>query len=142
MYAVFEDGSHQYKVASGDLVRVDYREGDKGTRVEFARVLLHVDGTNVQVGKPTLDGVRIVGEVVDHPSIKTTTGKFRRRKNSRRIRGHRQHYVLVKVKHILLAGQSEPVEQPAATPTPATTPATETPATETPATTPTAPATT
>ncbi len=132
MYAVFEDGSHQYKVKSGDLVRVDYRGGNdgnglaRGERVEFGRVLLHVDGTNVQVGKPALDGVRVVTEVVEHPSEKVTIGKYRRRKNYRRVKGHRQHYTLVRVKHILLAGQSEPAPQPQ--PTPAPTPAPETPA--------------
>lgn len=135
MYAVFEDGSHQYKVKAGDLVRVDFRaDHTPGTRVEFSRILIQVDGTNVEIGKPTLDGVRIVTEVVDHPSIKLTIGKYRRRKNYRRVKGHRQHYTLVRVKHILRKGESEPVEQkPAETPveTPAATP------TPTPAVTPT-----
>lgn len=119
MYAVFEDGSHQYKVTGGDLVRVDYREGDKGTRVEFNRVLLRVDGTTIEIGKPVLDGARVIAEVVDHPSVKTVIGKYRRRKNYRRVKGHRQHFTLVRIKHILLAGQNEPVEQkPAETPAP------------------------
>jgi large subunit ribosomal protein L21 len=140
MYAVFEDGSHQYKVEAGALVQVDYREGDKGTRVEFSRVLLHADGGTVQIGQPALEGARVVAEVVDHPSVKTITGKYRRRKNYRRVKGHRQYYTLVKIKHILLKGQSEPVEQkpaeqPVATTTPTTTP------TPTPAVEPTTPAT-
>jgi large subunit ribosomal protein L21 len=119
MFAVFEDGSHQYKVKPGDLVQVDYRAGEKGARVEFNRVLLHVDGATADIGKPVLDGVRVVAEVVEHPSEKITIGKYRRRKNYRRVKGHRQHYTLVRVKHILLMGQSEPVEQkPAEQPTP------------------------
>lgn len=130
MYAVFEDGSHQYKVQGGDLVRVDYRAGDRGARVEFNRVLLQVDGTAVTIGTPELTGVRVIGEIVEHPSVKTTIGKYRRRKNYRRVKGHRQHYTLVKIKHILQAGQSEPVEQK---PEPQPAPVTETPVTETPA---------
>ena len=44
MYAVFEDGSRQYRVSEGDLVTVDYRDADKGTRLEFNRVLLFQNG--------------------------------------------------------------------------------------------------
>jgi len=119
MYAVFEDGSHQYKVKPGDLVRVDYRDGEKGARIEFGRVLLHVDGAAVEVGKPVVAGARVVAELVDHPSEKITIGKYRRRKNYRRVKGHRQHYALVRIKHILLAGQSEPAaeQKPAEQPT-------------------------
>jgi large subunit ribosomal protein L21 len=119
MYAIFEDGARQYRVSVGEVVKVDYRGGDdgegaaKGTAVEFPRVLLYRNGDNTQIGQPVVAGARIVGEVVDHPSIKTYIGKFRRRKNYRRLRGHRQFYTAVRVKHILLSGE-QPVEQPKA----------------------------
>lgn len=122
MYAVFEDGSRQYKVSQGALVKVDYRDIEVGTRVEFPRVLLYRDGDNMEIGQPAVDGMRIVGEVVDHPSTKYTIQKFRRRKNYRRRKGHRQYFTLVKVEHILLPGQEAPPpaekrapQQPAAT---------------------------
>src|SRR4051794_861701 len=114
MYAVFEDGSRQYRVSEGQTVTVDYRGGesggglDKGTQVTFARVLLYANGDDRRIGQPSVEGMRIVGEVVDHPSIKVMIQRFRRRKNVRRLRGHRQHYTAVRVKHILLPGQDIP----------------------------------
>jgi large subunit ribosomal protein L21 len=108
MYAIFEDGSRQYKVGEGDVVRVDHREVELGARLEFPRVLLVADGADVSLGRPMVTGARVVGDVVDHPSIKVMIQHFRRRKNYRRLKGHRQHYVAVKVKHILLAGQEAP----------------------------------
>lgn len=109
MYAIFEDGSRQYRVSEGDLVRVDYRDVEPGNQVEFDHVLLCQSGDSAEIGRPLLVGARIVGEVVDHPSIKTYIQKFRRRKNYRRFRGHRQPYTAVRVRHILQAGQEPPV---------------------------------
>src|SRR5262245_54547185 len=116
MYAVFEDGSRQYNVSVGQTVKVDWRDTDIGGQVEFKRVLLLADGTDVKVGQPTVEGVRVVGEVVDHPSTKLYIQHFRRRKNYRRLRGHRQHYTAVRIKHILLPGQEPPVTPPPAPP--------------------------
>ena len=113
MYAVFEDGSRQYRVAEGEVVKVDYRESEVGTRVEFPRVLLFKSGDDLRIGRPTVEGMRVVGEVVDHPSTKVMIQHFRRRKNYRRLRGHRQWYTAVRVKHILLPGQQPSAEKPA-----------------------------
>ena len=127
MYAVFEDGSRQYRVSEGDVVKVDYRAGDKGEGVEFGRVLLFADGNDTRIGQPLVDGMRILGEVVEHPTTKLYIQHFRRRKNSRRLRGHRQPYTNVRIRHILLPGQEPPVAPPPApateTPPPAQTPA-------------------
>src|SRR5438445_7215426 len=112
MYAVFEDGSRQYKVSEGDKVKVDYREVDPGARVEFDRVLLYAAGETLHIGQPTVDGARIVAEVVEHPSTKVYVQHFRRRKNYRRLRGHRQWYTAVKVSHILPAGAEAPPPAP------------------------------
>ncbi len=108
MYAVFEDGSRQYKVSEGDRVKVDYREVDPGARIEFNRVLLYAAGETLHIGQPTIDGARIVAEVVEHPSTKVYVQHFRRRKNYRRLRGHRQPYTKVQVRNIQLAGQEPP----------------------------------
>ena len=131
MYAVFEDGSRQYRVSEGDVVRVDFRDVAKGERVQFDRVLLLQNGDDTNIGRPTVEGVRVVGEVVEHPSVKLYIQHFRRRKNYRRLRGHRQYYTAVQVKHILLPGQEPPAPQPAPAPT-----------SETPASTSQPPATT
>jgi large subunit ribosomal protein L21 len=108
MYAVFEDGSRQYRVTEGDVVKVDYREAEVGSRLEFGHVLLYAGGADVLIGQPAVDGARVLAEVIDHVSIKTHIQKFRRRKNYRRHTGHRQYYVLVRVSNILLAGQETP----------------------------------
>jgi large subunit ribosomal protein L21 len=111
MYAVFEDGSRQYRVSEGDVVRLDYREAEIGTRLEFDRVLLYQDSSDVRIGRPVVEGARVVGEVVDHPSTKLYIQHFRRRKNYRRLRGHRQPYTSVRIRHILLPGMDVPAAE-------------------------------
>src|SRR5262249_37566623 len=64
MYAVFEDGSRQYRVSEGDVVKLDYRDVPIGTRFELNRVLLYQGGEGLQIGQPTLAGARILVEVV------------------------------------------------------------------------------
>lgn len=102
MYAVFEDGSRQYRVQEGDVVKLDWRDAEIGAKLEFARVLLGQSDAGTKIGQPTIDGARVVGEVVDHPSTKLYIQHFRRRKNYRRLRGHRQPYTSVKISQIVL----------------------------------------
>jgi large subunit ribosomal protein L21 len=108
MYVVFEDGSRQYRVQEGDVVKVDFRDVEIGQRVEFARVLLLQNGDDIRIGQPLIEGARVVGEVVDHPSTKLYIQHFRRRKNYRRLRGHRQPYTSVKISQILAPGLAAP----------------------------------
>jgi large subunit ribosomal protein L21 len=132
MYAVFVDGSRQYRVSEGEVVKVDYRDVERGGRVEFAHVLLYSNGDDLRIGQPVVEGVRVLADVVDHPSTKLYIQHFRKRKNYRRLRGHRQWYTAVKVRHILLPGQEPPppapkseapAQAPAGGQTPATSPA-------------------
>jgi large subunit ribosomal protein L21 len=123
MYAIIEDGSRQYRVSEGDVVKLDYREAEAGTRLELPRVLLYQGADGLKIGQPLLEGARVLGEVVDHPSTKLYIQHFRRRKNYRRLKGHRQWYTAVRIRNILLAGQ----EPPAAESQPAAPPASETP---------------
>jgi len=132
MYAIIEDGSRQYRVSEGDVVRVDFRRAEgrdedldglpKGTAVEFPRVMLYAGDGVLHIGRPLVEGARVLGEVVDHPTKKVYIQKFRRRKGYRRLRGHRQHYTAVRVKHILLSGQQPAESPPASAPTEPTTP--------------------
>jgi large subunit ribosomal protein L21 len=126
MYAIFEDGSHQYKVSEGQTLRVDYRDGsDKGTRLEFGKVLLYSHGDDLRIGQPLVEGLRVIADVVDIDSVKCYIGKYKRRKNYRRFKGHRQYYTKVLVRHILLPGQDVPPPaqpQPAAPVQPTVTP--------------------
>jgi large subunit ribosomal protein L21 len=112
MYAIFEDGARQYKVSPGDVVTVDWRDVPKGGRIEFPRVLLTQDGDAVQIGQPLVEGLRVLADVVEHPSTKTYIQHFRKRKNYRRLKGHRQHFTTVKVQHILAPGQEPPAAPP------------------------------
>jgi large subunit ribosomal protein L21 len=101
MYAVFEDGSRQYRVQEGDLVQVDFREAEVGSSLEFARVLLVHNEANTNIGQPLVAGAKVVAEVVEHPTTKVYTQKYRRRKNVRRFRGHRQPFTQVRIRQIV-----------------------------------------
>jgi large subunit ribosomal protein L21 len=112
MYAIFEDGSRQYRVEPGAMVKIDYREAETGQRLELGKVLMLSTGTDTVIGRPLVAGARVLAEVVDFPRVKTITQKFRRRKNYRRLKGHTQTHVRVKITHILNAGESTPPETP------------------------------
>jgi large subunit ribosomal protein L21 len=100
MYAVFEDGSRQYRVQEGDVVKIDYREAAVGASVEFKRVLLAQRENDTRIGQPVIEGARVVAEVVEHPTTKLYVQHFRRRKNYRRMKGHRQPYTAVRIRTI------------------------------------------
>lgn len=107
MFAIIEDGSHQYRVAAGETLVVDYRDGlSQGDAVEFDRVLLANGGGASAIGKPLLDGAKVSAEVVDaeFKGEKLEIQKFRRRKNSRKHTGHRQKYTAVKINEINVPG--------------------------------------
>jgi len=116
MYAVFEDGSRQYRVSEGDVVQVDHRDAELGKRLVFDRVLLYQGDEGLKIGQPLVEGYRVVGDVVDHPSTKLYIQHFRRRKNYRRLRGHRQPYLAVRIRSILPAGAELPKEEPTSSP--------------------------
>jgi large subunit ribosomal protein L21 len=99
MYAIIEDGSHQFRVQVGDVVQFDYRKGDPGTEVTFSKVLLVAGGDGAPtIGTPVLDGASVVGKIVQHyKTKKIIIQKFRRRKNVRRRNGHRQQYTMVRI---------------------------------------------
>jgi large subunit ribosomal protein L21 len=101
MYAIFEDGSRQYRVEQGSTVVVDYRETQPGQTLEFDRVLMISSGSDTSIGQPVVAGAKVIAEVVDLPTKKTVIQHFRRRKNYRRLKGHTQPYVRVKVKDIV-----------------------------------------
>lgn len=101
MFAVFEDGSHQYRVQEGDVVKVDFREADVGANVEFDKVLICQTDAALKLGQPLVAGARVRGQIVDHPSTKVYIQHFRRRKNYRRLKGHRQWYTSVKITEIV-----------------------------------------
>jgi large subunit ribosomal protein L21 len=109
MYAIFEDGSRQYRAEVGSLLIIDYREVEADSTFELDQVLLYQNGAETLIGRPLVEGAKVVVEVVDPlVTVKTMTQKFRRRKASKRLKGHTQPHVRVKVKHILRAGEVIP----------------------------------
>lgn len=101
MYAIIEDGSRQYRAEPGALLVLDHREIAAGATLELTKVLLVSADGKPTIGTPLVAGAKVVAEVVDFPKKKTITQKFRRRKASRRLRGHTQPYVRVRVKEIV-----------------------------------------
>lgn len=102
MYAICEDGSRQYRVEEGSLITVDYRDVKPGDSIEFGRVLMTHDGSVANIGAPHVAGAKVVGQVVGMPRVKTVIQKFRRRKNSKRLKGHTQPFVQVKITSITI----------------------------------------
>ena len=101
MYAVIKTGGKQYRVAADDVITIEKVAGDKGAKVEFAEVLM-IGGDKLKVGAPFISGAKVVGELVEHTrGPKVISFKKRRRKNSRRKRGHRQDLCTVRIKSIV-----------------------------------------
>jgi large subunit ribosomal protein L21 len=98
MYAIFEDGSHQFRVSEGDRIVVDRREGEPGTELVFPKVLLVAGPDGASIGTPVLEGARVVAKIVNQfRSKKIIIQKFRRRKNYRRRKGHRQQHTMIQI---------------------------------------------
>jgi large subunit ribosomal protein L21 len=101
MYAIFEDGSRQYRVEEGSAVTIDYRDVKLGDTIELTKVLLIGKPGGAKIGQPLVAGAKVLAEVVDFPKVKTVSQYFRRRKASKRLRGHTQPHIRVKVKQIV-----------------------------------------
>ncbi len=102
MYAVIKTGGKQYRVAANDTLTIEKIAGDAGATVEFAEVLMVGGNGTPVVGKPLVSGAKVTAEVVEQGrGDKVIAFKKRRRKNSRRKRGHRQELTTVKIKEII-----------------------------------------
>jgi large subunit ribosomal protein L21 len=108
MFAVIKTGGKQYKVAAEDKIAVMTLPGEAGARIVFDEVLALFDGATNHVGAPRVAGASVVGEIVEQTrGPKVYAFKKRRRKNSKRKRGHRQDLTIVKVTGILTGGESQ-----------------------------------
>lgn len=99
MYAIVETGGKQYRVAAGDVIAVEKLDAEVGARVAFDRVLaVKQDDGELVVGRPTVEGARAVGTVVEHGRGKKIRGfKYKPKVNYRRRYGHRQDYTRVRI---------------------------------------------
>ena len=97
-YAVIKTGGKQYRVAANDVITIETVAGDAGAKVEFKNVLMIGGDAGVKIGTPLVSGATVTGEVVEQTrGPKVIAFKKRRRKNSRRKRGHRQDLTTVKI---------------------------------------------
>ena len=104
MFAVIKTGGKQYRVAADDVLEVAKVKGDPGEVIQFGEVLL-VGGEPVTLGAPTVAGASVAAEVLEQGrGPKIIAFKKRRRKNSRRKRGHRQEFTRIRVTEILTDG--------------------------------------
>ncbi|OCW59058.1 50S ribosomal protein L21 [Hoeflea olei] len=114
MFAVIKTGGKQYRVAANDVLTIEKLEGAAGDTVEFGEVLMVGEGAGATIGAPFVEGAMVVAEVVEQGRArKVIAFKKRRRQNSKRIRGHRQHQTIVKITDILTGG-AKPAKKAAA----------------------------
>ena len=100
MYAVVKTGGKQYKVSEGDLLKVEKLEGAVGETVELNEVLM-VGGDKVAIGTPLVPSASVVGKIIQQgKNKKILVFKSKRRKNSRKLNGHRQHMTVLKIEKI------------------------------------------
>jgi large subunit ribosomal protein L21 len=98
MFAVIKTGGKQYRVAKDDVLTVERLDGDAGKKIEFGEVLMVGAGDSVKVGAPLVSGAKVTAEVVEQTrGPKLIAFKKRRRKNSRRKRGHRQDLTTIRI---------------------------------------------
>jgi large subunit ribosomal protein L21 len=101
MYAVVETGGKQYRVSAGDVVEIERLTAEAGQPVTFDRVLLVNNDGQVAIGRPTVSGAAVVGEVVKHKrGPKLVAWKMKRRKGYHRKVGHRQDLTVVRISEI------------------------------------------
>ncbi len=101
MFAIIESGGKQYKVASGQKLRVERLKEAVGSQIVIHKVLLHSDEGGVSVGTPMVEGATVKAKILSHgKSDKVRIFKLRRRKNSKKQQGHRQGYSEIEIEAI------------------------------------------
>ena len=98
MYAVISTGGKQYKLAQGDVCRVEKLDLEEGASVELDKVLMIADGDNINIGTPFVDGGKVTATIKAHGRAKKVEiMKFKRRKHHQKRTGHRQYYTEIEV---------------------------------------------
>jgi large subunit ribosomal protein L21 len=102
MYAIVEIAGQQFKAEAGRRLYVHRLEAEQGSVVEFDKVLLIDEDGSVKVGAPTVEGAKIVCEVLSHlKGNKVLVFHKKRRKGSRKLNGHRQYMTELKINEII-----------------------------------------
>lgn len=99
-HAVIRTGGKQYRVAQGDLLRIEKLEGAAGDKITFDEVLF-LSGDSPKFGNPLIKGAQVSGEIISQGrGEKIIIFKFKKRKKYRRKAGHRQSYTAVKITEV------------------------------------------
>ena len=101
-YAVIQTGGKQYKVKSGEILKIEKLSDSKpDTKIEFKEILAYGDNKMIEVGTPTVQGAKVEANLIKNSKNRTILiFKKRRRQNSRRKNGHRQEYSMIKINKI------------------------------------------
>ena len=117
-YAVIQTGGKQYKVKSGEIIKVEKLTDSKpDTKIEFKEILAYGDNKMIEVGTPTVQGAKVEANLIKNSKNRTVLiFKKRRRQNSRRKNGHRQEYSMIRISKIFskdgkLLSEAEKIKQ-------------------------------
>ena len=101
-FAVIKTGGKQYKVKTGEIIKIERLENSKlETKIEFKEILAYGDEKNIELGEPIISGAKVEADLIKNGKNRTVLiFKKRRRKNSRRKNGHRQQFSLIRINKI------------------------------------------
>jgi large subunit ribosomal protein L21 len=106
MYVVFATGGKQYRAATGEVLKIEKIDAEKGATIELDQVLMVGEGADVTVGTPYVDGGKVTATVLEHGrGDKIKIVKFRRRKHSRTQMGHRQYFTKIEITDVATSGK-------------------------------------
>ena len=118
-YAVIKTGGKQYKVKSGEILKIEKLADSKpDTKVEFKEILAYGDDKIIEIGAPTIEGAKVEADLIKNSKNRTIlVFKKRRRQNSRRKNGHRQEYSLIRISKIFakdgkILSEAEKISKP------------------------------
>ena len=112
MYAVFATGGKQYRAVTGDILKIEKIDAEKGATVELDQVLMVGEGEDVKVGTPYLEGGKVTATVVEHGrGEKIRIIKFKRRKHHMKKMGHRQDYTRIEITGIAASAPKKKVSK-------------------------------
>ena len=110
MYAVFATGGKQYRATTGDILKIEKLDAEKGTTVELDQALMVGEGEDVKVGTPYLKGGTVTATIVEHGrGDKIRIIKFKRRKHHMKKMGHRQDYTRIEITGIAASAPKKKV---------------------------------
>ena len=118
-YAVIKTGGKQYKVKSGEILKIEKLPDSKSdTKIEFNDILAYGDNKVIEIGSPTIQGAKVEAKLIKNSKNRTVLiFKKRRRQNSRRKNGHRQEYSMIRINKIFskdgkILSEAEKISKP------------------------------